>query len=262
MVPTIPADPLGVFLDISQDFLGVRDPDGLCPDFKHQFCAIQKAWGSRRARFCQSLFRSHVGAPSQCRHPLCPSCWCRREHRIRESLLGAPGTPGVLRTTSVLPLQAWGTPGARALFEAFRARAVRSLSPVVWALEVIEDPQGILDIGVNPQWYPEPHFRYRGLFLDSGAPRRAERDSETPGCPKHTLVSDPLGISGPHSVWSTEAITGGPMGLLAWRHEIPTPVRILREPRYRDAALDLKNTGSRRQFFITNGFKKTHSISP
>lgn len=244
-------DPLGVYHDLAAGMIGNHHEE-LTRAFLRGFCAVQHAFnertfGDKPMEHCVGVHikhkRRHGG---YCRHPLCPSCWLKRELVIRDVLVNTPAPPlWIFRESDTIPLREFGTLNADRTWEAFRARKVRSLTPLVWSLEVVEVEEG-MDVPKAYDPLTNVGFRYRGIFADSGGHRYKTIPVMNPST---GAVPTPVGTYA--MIYDTHC--RDPDMLTEWRESTISPVKIISNFLYH-AALPIihKEVHLGRQFYAAS----------
>jgi hypothetical protein len=218
-------DPLGVYYDLAVDMIG-NHHENLTREFLRGFCAMQQAFNARAfgdvtKKHCRGIHIIHdADTEGYCRHPLCPSCWLKRELVIRDTLTKTPAPPRwIYRESSTFPLREFDSRDADKAWEAFRARYVRSLTPLVWSLEITQLEEGYS----APVTYDELTnlgFRYRGIFSDSGGGRYK---SIPVMCSESGVVPTPIGNYG--FIFDTPCKDAEM--LTEWREHVMSPVKVI-----------------------------------
>lgn len=218
-------DPLGVYYDLAVDMIG-NHHEALTHGFNRGFCAMQHAFNARAfgevsKKHCRGIHIRHDSdTEGYCRHPLCPSCWLKRELVIRDVLVNTPAPPlWVFRESSTIPLREFDSEGADKIWEAFRARWVKSLKPLVWSLEIVKLEEGT----AAPKSYDELTnlgFRYRGVFSDTGEPRYKALPVM---CSESGVVPTPVGGYG--FIFDTPCKDSDM--LTEWREHVISPVKVI-----------------------------------
>lgn len=140
-------DPYGAWIEAATALCGDDTSD-----FKQLWAIAHEKFETASTVRCRAFFRADRAGVSECRTPLCPSCWVRRQIKVRRALSAHPGMC-VIKTTHPFLLTEWPPP--RGVWNRFCGRNDKPSRLLAWELVIRPSSQflapsntsGIVPIG-------------------------------------------------------------------------------------------------------------------